>query len=143
MRALMYKNFFWLFILFTTALAAQAPVMEWHKGYGTDNGEHIHEIMQTNDGGYIGIGQTDEGRESGSDILVVKLDANGEFMWQRIIGTDNKYDTGICVEEADDGYCYYNEYKIPEKLYHEVMAVDVLHATERASLLDEALLVNL
>ncbi|MGB5847182.1 MAG: hypothetical protein WBH40_01775 [Ignavibacteriaceae bacterium] len=100
----MYKIFFWLFILFTTTLAAQAPVMEWHKGYGTDNGEHIHEIMQTNDGGYIGIGQTDEGRESGSDILVVKLDANGEFMWQRIIGTDNKYDTGICVEEADDGY---------------------------------------
>jgi hypothetical protein len=100
----MYKNIFWLFILLTATLVAQAPEMEWHKGYGTDNGEHIHEIMQTSDGGYIGIGQTDEGRGNASDILVVKIDLNGEHRWQRIIGTKDKYDIGICVEEADDGY---------------------------------------
>jgi len=100
----MYKIFFSLFILFTITLSAQAPVMEWHKGYGTDNGEHIHEIMQTNDGGFIGIGQTDEGRGIASDILVVKIDSDGEYVWQRIIGTDNNFDIGICVEEAEGGY---------------------------------------
>jgi hypothetical protein len=85
-------------------LIAQAPKMEWNKGYGTDNGEHIHEIMQTNDGGYIGIGQTSEVRGSGADILVVKIDSQGEFTWQKIIGTEGQYDIGICVEEAKDGY---------------------------------------
>ncbi|NIO85107.1 MAG: hypothetical protein GTN68_31620 [Candidatus Aminicenantes bacterium] len=78
--------------------------MEWHKGYGTENGEHIHEIMQTRDGGYIGIGQVSEGRRRGADILVVKIDSAGEFMWQKIIGTKNKYDIGICVDEAEDGF---------------------------------------
>ena len=53
--------------------------MEWNKGYGTDNGEHIHEIMQTSDGGYIGIGQTDEPKEKGFDLLVVKTDAKGNL----------------------------------------------------------------
>jgi hypothetical protein len=100
----MYKNILLFFILLTTILAAQAPQMEWHKGYGTDNGEHIHEIMQTGDGGYIGIGQTDEEDGSASDILVVKIDEDGEYKWQRIIGTKNKFDTGIFVEEAEGGY---------------------------------------
>jgi hypothetical protein len=84
---------------------SQAPKMEWNKGYGTNNGEHIHEIMQTNDGGYIGIGQTDEGRsDRGSDILVVKTNADGEFMWQQIIGSENTLDIGICVNETKDGF---------------------------------------
>jgi hypothetical protein len=100
----MYKNISLFFIPLTITIVAQAPLMEWHKGYGTDNGEHIHEIMQTKDGGYIGIGQTDEEGGSASDILVIKIDSDGEYIWQRIIGTKNKFDTGICVEETDDGY---------------------------------------
>jgi hypothetical protein len=85
-------------------ICAQAPEMEWNKGYGTDNGEHIHEIMQTKDGGYIGIGQTDESGRDNYDILVVKTDQNGEFHWQKIIGSPGQNDIGICVEEASDGY---------------------------------------
>jgi len=85
-------------------IKAQAPLMEWHKGYGTNNGDHIHEIMQTSDGGYIGIGQTSESRNNSFDILVVKIDATGDFMWQKIIGNENKSDIGICVDEAENGY---------------------------------------
>jgi len=95
---------FLLIIFFAAVLNAQTPKMEWHKGYGTNNGEHIHEIMQTADGGYIGIGQTSENRRNGSDILVVKIDSSGEYVWQRIIGSSKKNDIGICVNEADDGY---------------------------------------
>jgi hypothetical protein len=98
------KIFILLFFVLTSHLFSQAPEMEWNKGYGTDNGEHIHEIMQTSDGGYIGIGQTDEDQEERYDILVVKTDAEGEFHWQQIIGTKGEYDIGICVEEAEDGF---------------------------------------
>ncbi len=93
-----------IFLVFIVSINAQAPDMEWHKGYGTNNGEHIHEIMQTSDGGYIGIGQTDEFETDGFDILVVKTDSLGEYQWHKIIGTKNHYDIGICVDEAEDGY---------------------------------------
>ena len=88
----------------TAILYAQAPDMEWHKGYGTDNGEHIHELRQTRDGGYIGIGQTSEDRGNYSEILVIKIDSAGEYMWKKIVGSAKRDDIGICVNEADDGY---------------------------------------
>jgi len=91
-------------IIFASKGFSQAPDMEWHKGYGTDSGEHIHEIIQTSDSGYIGIGQVSERQRKGADILVVKIDSKGEFLWQKIIGTKNQYDIGICVDEAKDGY---------------------------------------
>ena len=100
-----HMKLLWIILMFNVNLSlAQAPAMEWHKGYGTNNGEHIHEIMQTSDGGYIGIGQTSEDVEDRYDILVVKIDAGGEFQWQRIIGSKGEYDIGICVKEAKDGY---------------------------------------
>ena len=98
------KLFTLLFFVSTCQIFSQAPKMEWNKGYGTDNGEHIHEIMQTSDGGYIGIGQTDENVRDRYDILVVKIDSDGEFHWQQIIGSEGEYDIGICVEEAEDGF---------------------------------------
>ena len=82
-KTLMSLSLVFIFI-FSTMLFAQAPRMQWHKGYGTNNGEHIHEIMQTSDGGYIGIGQTSESGRDCSDILVVKIDSSGAFQWQRI-----------------------------------------------------------
>jgi hypothetical protein len=91
-------------ILFVTTLFAQAPEMEFNKGYGTDQGEHVHEIMQTKDGGYIGIGQTDENQRDRYDILVVKTDSEGDFQWQQIIGTKGENDIGICVNETKGGY---------------------------------------
>jgi hypothetical protein len=60
--------------------------------------------MQTKDGGYIGIGQTDETENDRFDILVVKTDPQGEFRWQRIIGSQGENDIGICVNETDGGY---------------------------------------
>ena len=62
-------------------ISAQAPPMEWHNCYGTDNGEHVHEGMQTSDLGYIGIGQTDEGESEASDLLVIKINEDGTHEW--------------------------------------------------------------
>jgi hypothetical protein len=93
-----------ILFLLTSYTYSQSPEMEWNKGYGTDKGEHIHEIMQTSDGGYLGIGQTDESQRGRFDILVVKTDSDGEYQWQQIIGTKGEYDIGICVNETEGGY---------------------------------------
>ena len=83
----------------------QPPAMEWHKGFGTDSEEHIHEGWQTKDGGYIGIGHNWEmpGSEY-TNMLVVKIDSEGNENWVTELGTDNQWDVGICVHEVADGY---------------------------------------
>jgi hypothetical protein len=77
--------------------------MEWHKGYGTRYGNHPHEGMQTSDCGYIAIGQT-WSSQGYPQMLVIKTDSSGNFLWRKEIGTSNKDDNGNCVVEASDGY---------------------------------------
>lgn len=84
---------------------AQAPDMEWHRGYGTDKEEKPQHGMQTRDGGYIVVGMTGErARADRSDMLVVKTDAKGDEEWQRRIGSDKAHDWANFVEEVEDGY---------------------------------------
>jgi len=83
---------------------AASPAMEWHKGQGTASGDHVHYGLQTSDGGYIMTGQASEGRERGSEMLVVKTDAKGDLEWQKVIGTRGVADYGTFVMEAPDGF---------------------------------------
>ena len=78
--------------------------MDWHEGFGTDRGDHVHEGWQTSDGGYIGIGQNVERRGKFSNLLVVKTDSRANQEWIREIGTTKKWDFGICVKEVKDGF---------------------------------------
>ncbi|MHC4534199.1 MAG: hypothetical protein ACYS6K_09615 [Planctomycetota bacterium] len=83
---------------------SEAPAMQWHKGHGTDKGDHVHYGLQTSDGGYIMAGQTSEGRRDFSDMLVVKTNAKGDLQWQTIIGTSGQVDYGTFVTEVSDGF---------------------------------------
>ncbi|MCK4747599.1 MAG: hypothetical protein KAT15_11205, partial [Bacteroidales bacterium] len=85
------KHFQLLILVFLTGtcvINAQEPAMQWHRGHGTAYGNHVHEGMQTSDGGYIGIGQTWESEGSDySEMIVIKTDASGNKDWQKVIGT--------------------------------------------------------
>jgi len=87
-----------------SATRGHPPEVEWHRGYGTSYEEHVHEGFQTRDGGYIAIGHTWEGHNEYTNVLVIKIDANGNRQWQKIIGTSGQHDVGICLDEALDGY---------------------------------------
>ena len=63
-------------------------------GHGTDFEEHVHEGMETSDGGFIAIGQTGEGSGSATDILIIKVDAEGQLEWQQQLGTSGQMDVG-------------------------------------------------
>ncbi len=84
-------------------LHAQAPEMEWFLGQGTNTEEHVHEGMQTSDGGYIGIGNGIEA-SSADDMLIIKVNSNGALEWQQQFGTAGRRGTGYCIIETDDGY---------------------------------------
>ena len=47
------------------------------KAQGTDFEEHVHEGMQTSDGGYIGVGSGNNGNQP-YDIIIIKTDNSGE-----------------------------------------------------------------
>ena len=79
----------------------------WYIGQGTDREEHVHEGMQTSDGGFIAIGhhwEKEEDPTGFTDMFIVKTDSNGKETWQTIIGTAGKFDVGYAVNELSDGY---------------------------------------
>jgi hypothetical protein len=90
-------------MMVTAAFAVEPPAEEWHHGFGTDGGDHVHYGMQTSDGGYIMIGQASE-RRRGSNMLVVKTNGAGEFEWQHVIGAGGGLDFGNIVVETEGGF---------------------------------------
>ena len=91
-----------LLLLCSAVLHAEAPGIEWFKGQGTDNGEHVHEGCQTSDSGYIAIGQGFHDDEP--YVLIIKVDNEGNLAWQKTFGGAGKWGIGYCVAEVPDGY---------------------------------------
>lgn len=84
----------------------------WNKLLGANEDDRAYSIQQTVDGGYIiaGIsGSSSNGDVTGTnhggvDYWVVKLDATGNIVWNKLLGgTGNEYATAI-LQTADGGY---------------------------------------
>lgn len=65
-----------------------------------DRGEFIQPTLE---GGYIITGKTSPGGEEPSDVLLVKIDADGKHQWTKTYGGSG-WDTGRAVFQTDDGY---------------------------------------
>jgi len=89
--------------------------IEWEKSYGGLLEEQGIDIVQTFDGGYIMIGNTNSDNgylntlKGGMDIFVIKTDDKGNIIWtNRYGGTD--YDGGVSIRKTDDGgYAFLGE----------------------------------
>lgn len=58
--------------------------------------------MQTTDGGYAMVGNTNSSGAGGTDFWLVKTNAIGDMQWNKTFGgTSNEY--GYCVVQAGDG----------------------------------------
>lgn len=82
--------------------------IQWQQSYGGSFGDTAFDIALTLDGGYILNGYTSSndgdvtGSLGGEDYWVLKLDANGEILWQRPSGGSGS-DFGFSVVEFNDG----------------------------------------
>jgi len=77
---------------------------QWRKNYGGSEEDMLVSIQQTADGGYIACGGT-QSYHSGvddNDMLVYKLDANGDKQWRRNYGGSDD-DMGIDIKQTSDG----------------------------------------
>jgi len=85
--------------------------LEWEKTFSSNKKskwEHGMKIRQTSDGGYILIGTKGVSRWPmylGGDIWLIKIDADGNKLWEKTYGNPILKDVGWCVQETQDsGY---------------------------------------
>nr|WP_294775595.1 T9SS type A sorting domain-containing protein [uncultured Flavobacterium sp.] len=87
---------------------AQSPAIEWQRCYGGSGTDYPIEIKNDHNGGYIAVGLTFSangdiiGFHGGSDIWVLKMDSNGEIIWQKALGGSGD-DRGFAIELTLDG----------------------------------------
>jgi hypothetical protein len=78
--------------------------LQWTKTIGGPGEEIGTSLIQTSDGGYAIAGGTRSFGAGGTDVYVVKLDADGNLQWTKTIG-GKKEDVGASlIQTSDDGY---------------------------------------
>ncbi|MFX0132770.1 MAG: hypothetical protein ACFFDN_03900 [Candidatus Hodarchaeota archaeon] len=76
----------------------------WEKLFGGDSTDGGNSIQHTRDGGYIIAGKTYSYGVGGSDIWLIKIDADGNKLWDKTYG-GNDFDIAYDVKQTnDDGY---------------------------------------
>lgn len=89
---------------------ATIPAKMWNKTFGGNQDEYSRQVVQTSDGGYAVVGYTHSWGNGQDDVLVLKLDVDGNVQQQKTFGgTYNDWGNGI-VQTADGGYgiaCYF------------------------------------
>jgi hypothetical protein len=76
----------------------------WSKQFGASDDETGYRIIPTTkSGGYLIVGTSTNTTTSNSDIFILKIDANGNEVWSKTLGTNGK-DAGRAVIEVADGY---------------------------------------
>jgi len=71
--------------------------LQWTKTYGGANDDDTNSLVQTNDGGYVLVGNTLSFGAGGSDALMVKTNSLGNLVWAKTYGgfgsaTEEVYD---------------------------------------------------
>jgi hypothetical protein len=84
----------------------------WDKSIGADNSDMLSEISQTTDGGYVLGGWSASGfsgdktqfSQGQHDYWVVKLNANGNIIWEKTFGGNNRDELSNVTQTPDGGY---------------------------------------
>ena len=97
-----------LFIAFMaitlTALTAyaQPPDTLWTKTWGAANDDVAYCVRQTDDGGFIVVGETESYGAGWIDVYLIITDASGIEEWNQTYGGVDR-DGGNCVQQTLDG----------------------------------------
>ncbi len=105
---LLIINYLVIFLGLGSIAFGQTPEIEWQNWLGSNGDERPWDMIQTNDGGILVVGQANyqDGAvtylHGGADYWVVKLDSNGLMEWQKTYGGSG---TDICfnVCKGNDG----------------------------------------
>lgn len=84
--------------------------IDWQKCFGGTNGDYAYDIIAASDGGYVFAGMTQSGDgdvsgiHGGQDAWVVKMDADGELLWQKSLGGSADEIANSIIQTSDGGF---------------------------------------
>ena len=87
-----------LMLAATSAVFAQPPEVLWTK---TLNGQIGYSVFPSPDGGFVIGGYTTE--DGYRDFYMCKVDDQGEFLWEKTFGNDDRNETMNAMIETSDG----------------------------------------
>ncbi len=77
--------------------------VEWSKLLGSTAAEQGRSVCVTDDGNYLVLGQTASGEFGGYDLVIYKLNASGDLIWEKYFGTDD-WDLAVKIVSGDSHY---------------------------------------
>ncbi len=83
--------------------------MVWDKTYGGSEDEWLHSLIQTTDGGYAGAGFTSSKGSGIADFWIIKLDSQGNMVWDRTYGGSGLARANSLIQTTDGGYAVAGE----------------------------------
>lgn len=90
--------------LLVIGLTANGDLL-WEKSIGGSGNEFGKSIIVTSNNSLLACGYTNSSGNGENDILLVKLDIEGNLIWQKTFG-GKASDIGTCVIEGEDGKYY-------------------------------------
>jgi len=80
----------------------------WGVNVGVKTNDHFNAIVETTDGGFAVAGSTNGDLDNGAigsyDGAIVKLDANGNKLWAKNVGTEAQESLSSLIQTADGGF---------------------------------------
>lgn len=75
----------------------------WYKTYGGTKDDSASSIIKTSDGNYLLVGSTFSYGSKG-DVYVVKVNPNGDVIWEKCFGGEEADEGNAVVEVSDKGF---------------------------------------
>jgi hypothetical protein len=85
----------------------------WDKTFGYSDFDSGSEVKQTSDGGYIIIGKVNTSGGGRGDVWLIKVDTNGELLWERSFGGKGHNYADEIQQTSDEGYIIIGSSWIP------------------------------
>ncbi len=76
----------------------------WAKAYGGDDFDRGNAVLQANDGGFVVLGETASSGAGDWDMLLLKVDADGNELWSKTFGGSAQERASAIQITADGGY---------------------------------------
>ena len=76
--------------------------LQWETNIGGSRWDTATSILPTSDGGYIVLGDTESYGAGGSDLWLLKIDSNGNRLWDKTFGEEGN-DYSHSIEKTSDG----------------------------------------
>jgi hypothetical protein len=93
----------WAYDFWVLKLDSQGNI-QWQKTYGGWSYDDVVRVRQTSDGGYILGGFTQSFGSGPQDMLVIKLDSQGNIQWAKTYGGMGYELGGYIIQTQDGGY---------------------------------------